>query len=87
MKVIKEGRKQKGWAKEFSCTGKGNGDGGCGALLLVEEVDLFQTAHHYYDGSSDYFKTFRCSECGVLTDIPDNECSHIQAISLPKISK
>ena len=27
MKVIKEGRKQKGWAREYTCTGSGNGGG------------------------------------------------------------
>ena len=71
MKVIKKGRRQQGWAKEYVCTGKGNGGGGCGATLLVEEDDLFRTGHHCYDGSSDYFITFRCPECGVLTDISD----------------
>jgi len=68
MKVIKPGRQQKGWAAELKCTGRGNGDGGCGATLLVEEGDLFQTARHCYDGSSDYFVTFACSECGVWSD-------------------
>lgn len=70
MKVLKKGRKQKGWTTEATCSGAGNGDGGCGAKLLVEEGDLFQTSHQSYgDSSPDYFATFRCSECGVLTDI------------------
>lgn len=69
MKVLKPGREQQGWAREEICTGKGNGNGGCGAVLLVEEGDLFQTASHHYDGSSDYYTTFRCSACRVLTDI------------------
>jgi len=43
MKVIQKGRGQKGWAKEFTCTGKGNGDGGCEAVLLVEADDIFRT--------------------------------------------
>ena len=69
MKVLKPGREQKGWSTEATCTGKGNGGGGCGATLLVEEEDIYQTAHHSYDGSSDYFNTFRCVSCGVETDL------------------
>lgn len=69
MKVFKKGRPQRGWSKEFECTGKGNGGGGCGAKLLVEEGDLLRTGSHCYDGSSDYYVSFICSECGVMTDI------------------
>jgi hypothetical protein len=69
MKVLKPGRPQKGWSKESLCTGAGNGDGGCGALLLVEQADLFITTSSHYDGSNDEFVTFKCGECGVLTDI------------------
>ena len=68
MKVIKPGREQIGWAKEFTCTGKGNGDGGCGAVLLVEEDDMY-----HYDGSTDSYNTFKCCGCGVETDLPDSE--------------
>ena len=70
MKVLKKGRKQKGWASEMKCTGRGNGGGGCGALLLVEEEDVFLT-HNSCMGESDYFFTFKCPECWVKTDIPD----------------
>jgi transcription elongation factor Elf1 len=69
MKVIKAGRKQTGWAKEFTCTGKGNGNGGCGATLLVEAGDLYQTSSSHYDGSTDHYTTFTCGSCGVETDI------------------
>lgn len=69
MRVLKKGRPQKGWATEAKCTGGGNGNGGCGALLLVEEGDLFETSSGHYDGSTDYYTTFKCPECGVLTDI------------------
>ncbi len=72
MKVIEKGRKQEGWAKEYLCTGYGNKDGGCGAYLLVEENDLFQTRRHSYgDTDPTYFVTFQCCECNVLTDIED----------------
>lgn len=69
MKVIKKGRPQTGWAKEFTCTGRGNGDGGCGAILLVEIGDVFQTTSSCLH-EVDYYVTFRCPECKVLTDIP-----------------
>lgn len=69
MKIVRPGRQQKGWAKEFECTGKGNGGGGCGAILLVEEGDLYATSNHSYDGSSDHFTTFKCKACGVQTDV------------------
>ena len=70
MKVLKKGRPQKGWAQEFECTGKGNGGGGCGATLLVEQDDVYQTASHCRD-ETDYYKTFLCPECGVETDIDE----------------
>jgi hypothetical protein len=69
MKVLEKGRPQKGWAKEFVCSGKGNNDGGCGAKLLVEFDDLFRTFHTDYGGGKDVFVTFKCMDCGVLTDI------------------
>ena len=69
MKIIKKGRQQDGWSKEFVCTGKGNGDGGCGAKLLVSETDLYETVSGHYDGSTDYFTTFACPACGVETDV------------------
>lgn len=72
MKVLKPGRPQAGWSKEFKCTGAGNGGGGCGAELLVSEYDIYRTESHHYDGSSESYKTFCCISCGVETDITDN---------------
>jgi hypothetical protein len=69
MKVIEPGRKQIGWSRECKCTGNGNGGGGCGAVLLVEQPDLYRTTSSHYDGSTDHYVTFTCSECGVQTDI------------------
>lgn len=69
MKVIKKGRDQKGWSKEYECTGKGNSGGGCGAKLLVSEDDFFMTSHSYYDGSTDRYITFECPCCKVWTDV------------------
>ena len=75
MKILKEGRPQEGWSIEKTCTGGGNGGGGCGAKLLVEEDDLFGTESHHYDGSSEYYTTFRCAGCGVLTDLSRSDHS------------
>lgn len=68
MKVLLEGREQAGWSIEARCTGVGNGAGGCEALLLVEEGDIFETRSHARDETVGY-ATFRCSECLVLTDL------------------
>jgi len=72
MKVLKKGTGQKGWAKEFVCTGSGNGNGGCGAKLLVEIADIFKTESHARDETTIYL-TFKCPECGTLTDIPTGQ--------------
>ena len=71
MKVLEKRRKQTGWAGEYRCTGKGNGNGGCNALLLVEQGDLFQTRSSDYGGGVDYYTTFQCPECRRCTDITD----------------
>jgi len=73
MKVLKKGREQKGWAKEFKCTASGNGEEGCGAKLLVEEADIKYTGskHCYGDSSPDYFYGFICPDCGGVTDVDD----------------
>lgn len=73
MKVLEKGREQKGWSKEYHCSGGGNGLGGCNAKLLVEEGDLFKTSSSDYTGHTDHYTTFQCSECQVLTDIPDSD--------------
>lgn len=72
MKVLEKGRPQKGWATEKVCTGEGNGGVGCGAKLLVEQEDLFKTHSHVRDETTTYI-TFKCPECGVLTDIKFRE--------------
>lgn len=72
MKVLKPGRPQKGWSIQTKCSGSGNGGGGCGAKLLVEEGDLFMTECHPYGDDLQRFVTFKCVDCGVLTDIPFN---------------
>lgn len=68
MKIIKPGRPQEGYAIEQTCTGRGNGGGGCSAVLLVEAADLYVTQSHCSD-ETDSFVTFKCAACGVLTDV------------------
>lgn len=68
MKIIKPGRPQAGWSTEATCTGAGNGNGGCGAILLVEAADLFITQSHALH-ETDSYVTFKCTACGVLTDL------------------
>lgn len=86
MKVIEPGRPQKGWSIEHRCTGKGNGDRGCDALLLVEEDDLFMTTSSVRVEIT-YYKTFRCPECGVMTDLENTSSgqrvvpSHVKVVS------
>lgn len=70
MKIIKPGREQKGWSREATCTGRGNGNGGCGATLLVEQADVYKTFRHCRD-ETDVFYTFTCACCGVETDFGD----------------
>ncbi len=72
MKVLQEGNPN-GWEIEQVCTGKGNGDGGCNARLLVSENDIYITASSDYTGETDYFYTFKCPCCGVETDIPEKD--------------
>jgi len=88
MRVLEPGRPQKGWSIEKRCTGEGNGKGGCGALLLVEFADLHKTMRHARD-ETDYFATFKCSECGVLTDLFDEDLrgAPFQASALPSFPK
>ena len=80
MEVIKKGRLQRGWTKKFTYTGLGNGGGGCGARLLISEYDLYQTISEHYDGSTDYFTTFCCCECGVETDVKDIPGDHRKGV-------
>ena len=78
MKVLKPGSGQQGWSTEATCTGYGNGGGGCGAELLVEQPDLYLTSRTDMKGETDYFVTFKCPECGVETDLK-NVPSNIQS--------
>lgn len=82
MKVLKEGP---GWSLKQTCTGKGNGGGGCEATLFVEKNDIYMTSRSFIDGSSDYYYTFRCPRCQVETDIEKRLVpSSIQSLALTR---
>ena len=69
------------WPKVLLCTGNGNGGGGCGSVLLLEEGDLFETVHRFsgyfiglvqdgvMPGVIDTYLTCKCPECGIQTDL------------------
>lgn len=71
MKVLEPGDGRTGWGIEIRCSGSGNGGGGCHAQLLVEENDVFHSYASYMGRDEDHFFTFKCPQCGVWTDIPD----------------
>lgn len=58
-----------GWDTLQLCTGVGNGGGGCGAFLLVEEEDL---ADMTCDSTGETSVAFRCISCGAFTDLPNS---------------
>lgn len=82
MRVIKKGRKQDGWSTEARCTGAGNGNGGCGAELLVEQKDSFRTESHARDETTSY-TTFECPDCHVWTDLSESKVPHHVRDGLP----
>ena len=74
MEVIKKGRKQNGWTKEYICTGHGNKDGGCGAVLLVSASDIFISGYFGdYTETGDPAFSFKCPDCEVVTDIKSSD--------------
>ena len=80
MKVLEKGSGQKGWSVKADCTGDGNGNGGCGAKLFVEQADMFLLPM-MRQGSAlkQDSATFECVECGVLTDI-STVPGHVRAV-------
>lgn len=87
MEVLKKGRSQEGWTTETECTGSGNGDGGCGALLLVSIGDLYKT-YNSCMGETDTYITFTCSECKVKTDVrnfPRSLWSQVRDREIPRL--
>lgn len=68
MKVIKSGKDNKSFGKEFVCKGYGVGKtGGCGAVLHVMPRDIMSATYSDYGGGSDTSYWFVCPECGAKT--------------------
>ena len=72
MKILERG-KADCWETEQICTGRGNGDGGCGAKLLVSEKDIRVTKHTCIDDSVSTYYKFKCPCCNKKTNIPEKE--------------
>ncbi len=71
MEIVRPGREQDGWSKEFECTGtEYNGPTGCGALLRVTKADLFQKHTHDIGGARDE-TVMMCPCCGAQTVLPE----------------
>lgn len=74
MKVLKP---RKDYLLEHECSGYGNGEKGCGALLGIERSDL-----RYFSGGGYGYKeldpavVFRCPCCGQTTDLGLNDWPH-----------
>lgn len=58
------------WKIKCKCTGKGNGNRGCGERILVTKDDIFVTSRGYYKCSREYYYTFKCPKCDRNTNIP-----------------
>ena len=68
MKILEPGEPTKRpWSRVIVCTGRGNGFGGCGAKLLIEEGDLFFTT--LSDETATQCDTICCHQCSRLTDL------------------
>lgn len=61
------------WKVECRCTGKGNGDRGCGEKILVTKRDIYVTSRGYYKSSKVYYYTFRCPKCDRNTNILEKD--------------
>jgi hypothetical protein len=69
MKVLRNEEGPYKWKQKVYCTGKGNGGGGCGALLEVSDEDIYHTFSYDMYGDCDSFYTIVCPLCGTETDL------------------
>lgn len=76
MKVLKQGRKQKGPSWELTCTGKGFPGRGCGSLLLVEKGDLKNGKNYDYGGGYEVYTYFVCCYCETKTEVSQKELNN-----------
>jgi hypothetical protein len=74
MKILEPGKVGEKWAIQHRCTGWGNGDRGCDALLEVEYEDLrFYAGQEFPWRTSDPAVSFKCPCCGQITDLGMND--------------
>lgn len=69
MEILKTGKEKMPWTKKATCTGKGNGQKGCGAKLLISAGDLYTTFKSDDGETNTSYYTFQCPCCKVETDI------------------
>ena len=73
MKVIKKGKPTEPWSpQELECEGSYNSTG-CGAILLVDEDDLFERILPHPNECDERVMSFRCPECGGTTDATNSD--------------
>ena len=86
MKILKAGDNMSGvWAGKILCTGHGNGNTGCGALLEVSEEDLYGTHSSFMGRAETYYITILCPCCGAETDLANSDGNRHK--ELPRISR
>ncbi len=66
MKVLEMGPK---WSYKMRCTGSGWAGSGCGALLEIEEDDVFESSHTDIAGDTEYYFSICCPVCNQNTDV------------------
>lgn len=95
MKILEVGKRNNDWQEQlrggndnWKCTWKCTGHGGdnsykcCGAKVILNENDLFITGQHFKKGPT-FNVTFTCSQCGVDTDIDNNQVPRETLLLLP----
>jgi|GEM_PF-6506745 len=70
MQVFKKG---KHWSRKVKCTGNNNGGGGCGAILLITEKDIYEIIDCSRCNNDCHncrgLTVFCCPKCRVETNI------------------
>lgn len=83
--VVQEGVEDEQWTLRTKCTGNGNGDGGCGAILVVKPMALFRTRSYFAGRETGSHVTFECPSCRCWTDVRD-EIPHRFLVAMPERS-
>lgn len=75
MKIIQPGIANRKWVLRRYCTGWGNTDDGCNALLELEYEDLFYSGGTFDDGQGITYPAvkFICPCCNVTTSLGRND--------------